>query len=91
MDVFATLADPTRRRILDMLAMRECSAGELVEAFPEVSQPTISQHLKVLREAGVVVVRADAQRRIYALRPEGLREVERWIARYRRFWQDKAR
>lgn len=89
MDAFATLADPTRRRMLDMLAMRECTAGEFVDAFPGVSQPTISQHLKVLREAKLVTVRAEAQRRIYALRPEGLREVENWIARYRKFWPQK--
>jgi len=89
MDVFATLADPTRRRMLDMLAMREFTAGELVEAFPGVSQPTISQHLKVLREAKLVTVRADAQRRIYTLRPEALREVDNFIARYRKFWESR--
>lgn len=89
MDVFLTLADPTRRRMLDMLAMRECSAGEFVDAFPGISQPAISQHLRVLREAGLVSVRAEAQRRIYTLRPEAMKEVDHWIGRYRRFWAKK--
>lgn len=86
MDIFETLADPTRRRMLDMLAMRECTAGEFVEAFAGISQPAISQHLKALRAARLVEVRPEAQRRIYSLRAEGLREVENWLARYRRFW-----
>jgi DNA-binding transcriptional ArsR family regulator len=89
MDIFATLADPTRRRMLDMLAMRDCSAGEFGDAFPRVSQPAISQHLKALRDARLVDVRPEAQRRIYSLRAEGLREVETWISRYRRFWPQK--
>jgi DNA-binding transcriptional ArsR family regulator len=89
MDSFETLADPTRRRMLDMLAMRECTAGEFVEAFPHLSQPAISLHLKALREAKLVDVRPEAQRRIYALRVEGLREVDNWLARYRRLLEQK--
>jgi DNA-binding transcriptional ArsR family regulator len=89
MDIFVILADPTRRRMLDMLLARECAAGEFVEAFPGVSQPAVSQHLKVLRQAGLVEVRAEAQRRLYALRPERLREIHDWIDRYRRFWPAK--
>src|SRR5262245_65395061 len=83
--MFAVLADPTRRQILDLLAERDRSAGELGAAFP-VSQPAISRHLRVLREAGLVRVRGDGQRRIYRLEPRPLAEVDAWLARYRRFW-----
>ena len=79
------LADPTRRRIVELLACGEHSAGELVDEF-DVSAPAISQHLKALRDAGLVQVRAEAQRRIYALDPNGLDELEAWIANVRRFW-----
>jgi DNA-binding transcriptional ArsR family regulator len=89
MDAFETLSDPTRRRMLDMLAMRDCTAGEIGEAFPHLSQPSISQHLKALREAKLVEVRPEAQKRIYALRVEGLREVENWLSRYRRLLEGK--
>jgi DNA-binding transcriptional ArsR family regulator len=70
--------------MLDMLAMRECTAGEFVDAFPHLSQPSISQHLRALREARLVEVRPEGQKRIYSLRSEGLREVEGWLARFRR-------
>ncbi len=82
---FEVLADPTRRRIVELLSRGERSAGEVVEEF-EVSAPAISQHLKALRDAGLVQVRAEAQRRIYALDPSGLDELEAWIASVRRFW-----
>jgi DNA-binding transcriptional ArsR family regulator len=86
MDVFAAIADPTRRQVLDLLRGRELAAGELVEAFPHMTQPAISRHLRILREAGLVNVRPEQQRRVYALRPEGLAELDAWIARYRELW-----
>lgn len=82
---FSALADPTRRQIVEMLADGERAAGEIAERFP-VSAPAISQHLKVLREAHLVTVRVDAQRRIYALDPAGLSELDAWLSRIRRFW-----
>lgn len=77
-DVFTVLADPTRRRILDALRAGENSVGDLVQAL-EVSQPTVSKHLKVLREAGVVRMRADGQRRIYAVEPGALHHAATWL------------
>ncbi|MBU8816736.1 metalloregulator ArsR/SmtB family transcription factor [Mycolicibacterium goodii] len=88
MDVFEAVAEPNRRALLDVLAGGERSAGELVATLPNLTQPTVSRHLKVLREVGLVEVRADAQRRIYALRADGLVEIDDWIERYRRFWTD---
>ena len=85
MQAFEALADPTRRRIVELLGARERSAGELVAEF-ELSAPAVSQHLKALREAGLVTVRVDAQRRIYALDPAALAEIDDWLARVRRFW-----
>ncbi|MBU8813293.1 MULTISPECIES: ArsR/SmtB family transcription factor [Mycolicibacterium] len=88
MDVFEAVAEPNRRALLDALAGGERTAGELVATLPKLTQPTVSRHLKVLREVGLVEVRADAQRRIYALRADGLVEIDDWIERYRRFWTD---
>lgn len=85
MQSFMALSDPNRCRIVEMLAAKELSAGEIAGAF-DISAPAVSQHLKVLREAGLVRVRADAQRRIYALDPEGFREMDAWLERMRRFW-----
>jgi DNA-binding transcriptional ArsR family regulator len=82
---FDVLAEPTRRRILDMVRDRERSVGDLVESL-SVSQPGVSKHLRVLREAGLVDVRHDAQRRLYRLRAAPLAEVDAWLAPYRRFW-----
>lgn len=82
---FAALADPTRCRIVEMLAAGELPVGEIASRF-DVSQPAISQHLKVLREARLVSVRIDAQKRIYQLDQAGLVEIDRWLARVRRFW-----
>lgn len=82
---FTALADPTRRQIVELLARRELPAGAIAERF-QVTAPAISQHLKVLREAGLVSVRADAQRRIYGLDPKGLAELDQWLAQMRRFW-----
>jgi DNA-binding transcriptional ArsR family regulator len=79
------LAEPTRRRILDLLAERPRPVGELVELIG-ASQPGTSKHLRVLREAGLVQVRPDGQRRIYDVRPEPLRELDTWLESYRRLW-----
>ena len=86
MDVFVAVADPTRRQVLDLLRGRERTAGELVSAFPDLSQPAVSRHLRVLREAGLVNVQRDEQRRVYSLRAEGLAQLETWISQYREFW-----
>ena len=85
---FELLADPTRRRMLDELRAGERSVGELVERL-KMSQPAVSKQLRVLREAGLASVRADAQRRIYRLNPDGLREVDAWLAPYRAFWDER--
>jgi DNA-binding transcriptional ArsR family regulator len=82
---YAALAEPHRRQILHLLRDGERPAGELVECL-ELSQPGVSKHLKVLREAGLVAVRADGKRRLYALRPESLAEVDEWLEPYRAFW-----
>jgi DNA-binding transcriptional ArsR family regulator len=83
--VFEVLAEPTRRRILDLLSEREHAVGELVERL-DVSQPGVSKHLKVLREADLVRVRQDAQRRWYGINAEPLAELDAWLAPYRRLW-----
>lgn len=85
MDTFVALADPTRRSIIESLAAGERSFGELAEQF-EMSRPAVSQHLKVLRDVGIVAARADAQRRIYRLSDEGLEEIDAWLAKVRAFW-----
>ena len=82
---FDVLAEPTRRRILDLLLDSERPVGDLVERL-HVSQPGVSKHLKVLRDAGLVEVRHDAQRRIYRVRAEPLAEIDAWLAPYRRLW-----
>lgn len=81
----SALADPTRRRIVELLAQRDRTTGELVDEF-DVSAPAISQHLNVLREAGLVVTRAEGQTRIQTLNPAGLDEVGAWLERTRNFW-----
>jgi DNA-binding transcriptional ArsR family regulator len=85
-DVFEAVAEPSRRALLDALTEGERTAGELVATLPGLTQPTVSRHLRVLREVGLVEVRPDAQRRIYALRADGLAEMDAWVARYRRYW-----
>jgi DNA-binding transcriptional ArsR family regulator len=82
---FEVVAEPTRRRILDLLRERSRPVGELV-GLSGLSQPLVSKHLRVLREAGLVRVRQDAQRRWYELRPEPLAELDAWLAPYRRLW-----
>ncbi len=83
--VFAVLAEPRRRLILDLVRDGERSVGELVEAL-SMSQPAVSKHLRVLREAGLVEARVDEQRRLYRLRPGPLRELDAWLAPYRWAW-----
>jgi DNA-binding transcriptional ArsR family regulator len=87
-DVFEAVAEPSRRALLDALTEGERTAGELVATLPGLTQPTVSRHLRVLREVGLVEVQPDAQRRIYALRADGLVPVDEWIDRYRRYWTD---
>jgi DNA-binding transcriptional ArsR family regulator len=82
---FDVLAEPQRRRILDLLRDGERPVGELVDRL-EISQPGVSKHLRVLRDAGLVSVRPEGQRRLYGLRPEGLSDVDRWLAPYRQLW-----
>ena len=89
MDTFEVIADPGRRRILDLLRHGPAAAGTLVAELAPLSQPAVSRHLRVLRDAGMVRATVDGQRRIYALDPGALREVDRWLARYRHFWNDR--
>jgi DNA-binding transcriptional ArsR family regulator len=82
---FAIIAEPNRRAILSLLATSERSVGDIEEQL-RVSQPSVSKHLRVLREAGFVESRVDAQRRLYRIRPEPFMEVDAWLAPFRRFW-----
>jgi DNA-binding transcriptional ArsR family regulator len=85
---FEVLAEPNRRRILDLLLEGESLVGDLVDSLG-VPQPNVSKHLRVLREAGLVQVRPDAQRRWYRVRVEPLRELDAWLEPYRRRWADR--
>jgi DNA-binding transcriptional ArsR family regulator len=85
--VYEALADPTRRHVVELLAERERTAGELAAAFT-VSRPAVSRHLRVLREAGLVRWRGDAQRRIYTLEPKPLEDLDAWLESVRGFWSD---
>lgn len=82
------LADESRRTMLDALARGPATAGELAGMLP-IARPGVSRHLRVLREAGLVEVRQDAQRRVYSLRPQPLAEVDDWLGRYRALWQHR--
>ncbi|HLZ27269.1 MAG TPA: metalloregulator ArsR/SmtB family transcription factor [Chloroflexota bacterium] len=82
---FEVLAEPNRRRILDLLRRAELPVGDLVDSLT-VSQPAVSKHLRILRDAGLVEVRADAQRRIYRLRTAPLQDLDAWLAPYRQLW-----
>ena len=84
-DVFTVLAEPTRRRIAEALRGAEASVGDLVSALG-MSQPAVSKHLRVLREAGVVSARTAAQQRIYRLEPGPFRELDAWLTPYRELW-----
>jgi DNA-binding transcriptional ArsR family regulator len=86
--IFEVLAEPNRRRILDLLCQAERPVGELVRELG-VSQPAVSKHLRVLREAGLVDVRSDAQRRLYRVNVAPLRAVDDWLAPYRRTWTSR--
>jgi DNA-binding transcriptional ArsR family regulator len=88
MDVFEAIAEPNRRKILGLLQQSELPAGAVVDAMG-MSQPGVSKHLKLLREAGLVSVRADGQRRLYRVEPDRLAELDAWLAPYRRYWRDK--
>jgi DNA-binding transcriptional ArsR family regulator len=83
--VFDVLGEPRRRQILDLLGEGERPVGELVDALG-LSQPTVSKHLRLLRDAGLVEARGEAQRRLYRVRPEPLQEIDAWLAPYRRMW-----
>ncbi|MFQ6006551.1 MAG: ArsR/SmtB family transcription factor [Woeseia sp.] len=88
MDAFTVLADPTRRQIIESLCRGERAFGELAQQF-EMSRPAVSQHLRVLRDADIVTVRAEAQRRIYRLTDDGLDEVDQWLQKVRHYWSDR--
>jgi DNA-binding transcriptional ArsR family regulator len=88
MDTFEALAEPTRRRILERLRTSESSVNELVDSL-HVAQPTVSKHLKVLREAGLVSSRTAAQRRIYRIEPTPLRALDEWLEPYRLHWAER--
>jgi DNA-binding transcriptional ArsR family regulator len=92
MHAFDILGDPVRRRILELLADGEHASGAIVEVIQAefgISQPAVSQHLKVLRESGFAAVRIDGPRRLYTIEPAPLREVDLWLARFRGFWAHK--
>src|SRR6478752_4044308 len=86
--VLQALADPSRRTVLEILREHPASAGELADALP-IARPGVSRHLRVLREAGLVDVRQEAQRRIYSLRPEPLADVDEWLDGYRAIWENR--
>jgi DNA-binding transcriptional ArsR family regulator len=86
--MFEVVAEVNRRRILDLLREEERPVGTLVDALG-LSQPAVSKHLRVLRDAGLVDVRVDGQRRMYRLRPEPLREIDEWLTPYREAWRDR--
>ena len=88
MQSLLAIADPTRRRIVELLAQRDRTAGELVDEF-DVSAPAISQHLNVLREAGLVTTRAEGKTRIQTLDPRGFDELDAWLRRTREFWSQR--
>ena len=88
METLAALADPTRRRIVESLAAGPLSSGQIASRFP-ITKPAISQHLKTLRQARLVRVRAEAQRRIYELDPDGVGELAAWVDRLKAFWNPR--
>jgi DNA-binding transcriptional ArsR family regulator len=88
MDSLEAVADPTRRRIVEMLARRDRTVGEIVEKF-DMSAPAISQHLKVLREAGLVTSRVEGQSRIQSLNPNGLHEINAWLIATMTYWNGR--
>lgn len=87
-DVFAAIADPTRRAVLDLLTRGPRNAGGIAAEFPRLTQPGVSRHLRVLRKAKLVEVAVRAQQRIYTLNPEGLADLYEWVAKYQAMWPD---
>jgi DNA-binding transcriptional ArsR family regulator len=88
MNAFEVLADPTRRRIIELVGHNECSVGELVDRL-NMNQPAVSKQLSVLRGHGFVAARIDGKRRLYRVLPEPLAEVDAWLAPYRRYWANR--
>ena len=86
--VLQALAEPSRRTVLEILRDHPATAGELADALP-IARPGVSRHLRVLREAGLVTVRQDAQRRVYSLRPDAFVELDEWLENYRRLWEHR--
>ena len=87
-DVYFAISDPTRRAVLDLLASGSRKAGEIAARFSHLTQPGVSRHLKVLRDARLVNVEVKAQQRIYKLNPEGLAELYEWVAKYQAMWPE---
>jgi len=87
-DVFLAISDPTRRAVLDLLASGSRKAGDIAARFSHLTQPGVSRHLKVLRDARLVNVEVKAQQRIYKLNPEGLAELYEWVAKYQAMWPE---
>lgn len=85
LSTFEIVAEPNRRRILDLLRVESRAVGDLASEL-QLAQPAVSKHLRILRDAGLVTAKIDAQRRLYELRPEPLQELDAWVAPYRRFW-----
>jgi DNA-binding transcriptional ArsR family regulator len=88
-DVFTAIADPTRRRIVDECAGRERTAGDIAEVFQTMSRPNVSRHVRALVDAGVLVERREAQRRLFRVDGTALREVDDWVGRQLRFWSER--
>jgi DNA-binding transcriptional ArsR family regulator len=92
MHAFDILGDPVRRRILELLADRICSSGAIVEVISAefgISQPAVSQHLRVLRDSGFATAEPDGRRRLYAVAPERFDEIDAWVQRFRRTWEPR--
>lgn len=87
-NLFEVLAEPNRRTILDYLRVKECTVGEIVDLM-QLSQPGVSKHLRILREAGLVSLRKEAQRHVYSLNAKPLEEIHHWLEPYRQFWTNK--
>jgi DNA-binding transcriptional ArsR family regulator len=87
-NVFSAIADPTRRAVLDLLSGGSRNAGDIAARFPRLTQPAVSRHLRVLRQAKLVEVAVHAQQRIYKLNPEGLADLYEWVAKYQARWPE---
>ncbi len=88
MDIYSILAEPNRRQLLDSLLAGEKPVSELVDALG-MSQPVVSKHLRIMRDAGVVISQPDGQKRLYRINPEPLQDLAKWLAPYEKFWTDK--